>query len=174
MSSHETNKWTRTATICSSSLITSHQSSACPPVKFSWGKIGIYMGRYIQHRWRKIFEIGGGTCSLVPWWLPDFISQLWRKDSGPSADTYLDTEQRTCCQPAAFLSRRTCITLSTYVYTSFVSHLVLAVDKMPMRTLLFNHLLYWSHIGWACRHHYETKSTLRTNRVHHFRSMTYM
>ena len=46
-------------------------------------------------------------------------------DSGPSADSYFDTEQRTCPQPAAFLSRRTCITPSTYVYTSFISDLAL-------------------------------------------------
>ena len=29
------------------------------------------------------------------------------EDSGPSAETCLDTEQRTCPQPAAFFSRRT-------------------------------------------------------------------
>ena len=46
-----------------------------------------------------------------------------------------------------------------YVYTSFVSDLVLAksvaVGKMPWKTLLFDCLLYWLHIE-------ETKSTLRT------------
>ena len=44
----------------------------------------------------------------------------------------------------------TCITPSTYVYTSFVSDLVLvksvAVGKTPRQTLLFDHLLYWPHI----------------------------
>ena len=37
-----------------------------------------------------------------------------------------DTERSACPQVAAFLSRRTRITPSTYVYTSFVSDLVLA------------------------------------------------
>ena len=40
--------------------------------------------------------------------------------------TCLDTERSACPQAAAFLSQRTRITLSTYVYTSFVSDLILA------------------------------------------------
>ena len=52
------------------------------------------------------------------------------------------------------------ITPSTYVYTSFVSDLVLeksvAVDKTPRQALLFNCLPYWPHIAWARCHHYET------------------
>ena len=56
-------------------------------------------------------------------------------DSGPSADTYFDMERRACPQPTSFFSRRTRITPSTYVYTSFVSDLVLAksvaVGKTP-------------------------------------------
>ena len=55
--------------------------------------------------------------------------------SGPSAETGLDMERRACPQPAAFFSRRTRITPSTYVYTSLVSDLVLvksvAVGKTP-------------------------------------------
>ena len=51
------------------------------------------------------------------------------------------------------------------VYTPFVSDLVLAksvaVGKTPRQALLFDCLLYWSHIAWACCHHYETGSTLR-------------
>ena len=35
------------------------------------------------------------------------------EDSGPSAETCLDTERRACSQPAAFFSRRTRITPST-------------------------------------------------------------
>ena len=98
------------------------------------------------------------------------------EDSGPSAETCLDTERRACPQPAAFFSRRTRITPSTYVYTSFVSDLVLtnsvAVAKTSGQTSLFDRLLYWLHIAWARCHHYEIESTLRKNRVHHFRSMT--
>ena len=44
-----------------------------------------------------------------------------------------------------------------------------AVGKMPS---LFDRLLYWPHIAWARCHHYEIESTLHTNRVHHFRSVT--
>ena len=55
------------------------------------------------------------------------------EDSGPSAETCFDPEQRACTQTAAFLSPRTHIMPSTYVYTPFVSGLVLAksvaVDK---------------------------------------------
>ena len=98
------------------------------------------------------------------------------EDSGPSAETCLDTERRACPQPAAFFSRRTRITPSTYVYTSFVSDLVLtksvAVGKTPRQTSLFDRLGYWPHIAWARCHHYEIESTLRKNRVHHFRSVT--
>ena len=65
--------------------------------------------------------------------------------SGPSADTCFGTERRACPQPAAFLSQCTCITPSTYVYTSFVRDLVLAksvaVGKTVRQTLLFDHLL---------------------------------
>ena len=72
--------------------------------------------------------------------------------------------KRACPQPAAFFSRRTRITPSTYVYTSFVSDLVLAksvaVGKMPRQTLLFDRLLYWPHIAWARCHHYEIESTI--------------
>ena len=54
----------------------------------------------------------------------------------------LDTEQRTCPQPAAFLSQRTRITPSAYVYTSFASNLVLAktiaVGKTQRQPLLFD------------------------------------
>ena len=95
------------------------------------------------------------------------------EDSGPSAETCLDTERRACPQPAAFFSRRTRITPSTYVYTSFASDLVLAksvaVGKTPS---LFDRLPYWPHIAWARCLHYEIESTLRKNRVHHFRSVT--
>ena len=98
------------------------------------------------------------------------------EDSGPSAETCFDTERSACPQAAAFLSRRTHITPSTYVYTPFVSDLVLAksvaVGKTPRQALLFDCLLYRPHIAWARCHHYETGSTLRTNRVHHFRSVT--
>ena len=52
-----------------------------------------------------------------------------------------DMERRAYPQPAAFLSRRTCITPSTYVYTSFVSDLVLAKSvadsKAPRQALPF-------------------------------------
>ena len=85
--------------------------------------------------------------------------------SGPSEETCFDTEQSACPQAAAFLSRRTRITPSTYVYTSFVSDLVLAksvaVGKMPRQALLFDR--NWPHIVWACCHDYEIESTLRTN-----------
>ena len=97
------------------------------------------------------------------------------EDSGPSADTYFDTERRACPQPAAFFSRRTRITPSTYVYTSFVSDLVLAksvtVGKTPRQTLLFDRLLSTGRIlaAWARCHRYEIESTLRKNRAHHFR-----
>ena len=68
--------------------------------------------------------------------------------SGPSAETCLDMDDA-CPQPAAFFSRCTRITPSTYVYTSFISDLVLAkstvVDKTPRQTLLFDRLLYWLH-----------------------------
>ena len=100
------------------------------------------------------------------------------EDGGPSAKTCLETERRACPQPAAFFSQRTRITSSTYVYTSFVSDLVLAksvaVGKLPRQTLLFDCLLYWPHIAWARCHHYEIESTLRKNRVHHFWSVTYI
>ena len=93
------------------------------------------------------------------------------EDSGPSAETCLDTERRTCSQPTAFFSRCTRVT----PYTSLVSDLVLAksvaVSKTPRQTLLFNHLLYWLHIAWARCHHYEIKSSLCKNRVHHFLSV---
>ena len=53
---------------------------------------------------------------------------------------------------------------STYVYTSFVSDLVLAksvaVGKTPRQALLFDRSLYWPHIAWARCHHYETESTI--------------
>ena len=53
-----------------------------------------------------------------------------------------------------------------------VSDLVLAksvaVGKTPRQTLLFDRSLYWPHIAFACCHHYETESTLHTNR---FQSM---
>ena len=92
------------------------------------------------------------------------------EDGGPSAETCFDTERHACPQPAAFLSRRTRISPSAYVHTSFVSDLVLtksiAVGKTPRQALLFDCLLYWPHIAWARCHHYETESTLRTNRVH--------
>ena len=81
------------------------------------------------------------------------------EDSGPSADTYFDTERRACPQPAAFLSQRTHIMSSTYVYTSFVNDLVLAksvaVGKTQRQTLLFDRLLNWLLIAWAC-YHYRT------------------
>ena len=69
------------------------------------------------------------------------------EDSSPSAETCFDTERSACPQAAAFLSRRTHITPSTYVYTSFVSDSVLsksvAVGKTPKQALLFDCLLYW-------------------------------
>ena len=98
------------------------------------------------------------------------------EDSSPSAETCFDTERSACPQAAAFLNQRTRITPSTYVYTSFVSDLVLgksvAVGKTPRQALLFDCLLHGSHVAWACCHHYKTGSTLRTNRVHHFWSVT--
>ena len=98
------------------------------------------------------------------------------EDSSPSAETCSDTERRACPQAAAFLNRRTGITPSTYVYTSFVSDLVLAksvaVGKTPKQVLLFDRLLHWPHIAWVWCHHYQTESTLHTNRFHHFRSVT--
>ena len=98
------------------------------------------------------------------------------EDGSPSAETCFDTERSACPQAAAFLSQRTRIMPSTYVYTSFVSNLVLeksvAVGKTPRQALLFDRLLYWPHIAWARCHHYQTESTLHTNRVHHFRSVT--
>ena len=52
------------------------------------------------------------------------------EDSGLSAETCSDTEQRACPQAASFLSQCMHITPSTYVYTSFVSDLVLvAIGK---------------------------------------------
>ena len=75
------------------------------------------------------------------------------EDSGLSADLYFDMEWHFCPKPAAFLSWHTCIMLSTYVYTSFASGLVLAKSvvfgKMSRQTLLFNCLLYWLHTVWA-------------------------
>ena len=60
------------------------------------------------------------------------------EDSGPSAETCFDTEQRACPQSAAFLSQRTHMTPSTYIYTLFVNGLVLAnsvaVGKTPRQT----------------------------------------
>ena len=102
--------------------------------------------------------------------------KLSRSHSALALSLLKDMERHTCPQPAAFFSRRTRITPSTYVYTSFVSDLVLAksvaVGKMPRQTLLFDRLLYCLHIAWARCHHYEIESTLRKNRVHHFRSVT--
>ena len=73
---------------------------------------------------------------------------------------------------AAFFSQCTLITPSTYVWTSFVSDLVLVksivICKTSRQTWLFDHLLYWLCVAWAHCHHYETESTLHTNRVHHF------
>ena len=74
---------------------------------------------------------------------------------------YFDMEQCTCSQPPAFLSQRTCITPSTYIYTLFVSHLVLAksiVGKTSRQTSLFDRLL--ATIAQARCHHYETESTI--------------
>ena len=93
--------------------------------------------------------------------LLDFSERGLGTRLGPSADTYFDTERRACPQPAAFFSRRTRITPSTYVYTSFASDLVLAksvaVGKTPS---LFDRLPYWPHIAWARCHHYEIESTI--------------
>ena len=98
------------------------------------------------------------------------------EDSSPSAEICFDTERSGCPQAAAFLSRRTRITPPTYGYTPFVSDLVfaksIAVGKTPWQALLFDCLLYRPHIAWARCHHYETGSTLRINRLHHFRSVT--
>ena len=91
---------------------------------------------------------------------------------------YLPTSSLSICFSVleTFLSRHTCITPSTYVYTPFASDLVLAksvaVGKTPRQTSLFDRLGYWPHIAWARCHHYEIESTLRKNRVHHFRSVT--
>ena len=104
------------------------------------------------------------------------ICFLVLENGSPSADTCFDTERSACPQAAAFLSRHTRITPSTYVNTSFVSNLVLAksvaVGKTPRQALLFGRLPYWPHIAWARCHHYQTESTLHTNQVHHFRSVT--
>ena len=70
----------------------------------------------------------------------DYITVLFSmqepvEDGSPSAETCFDTERSACPQAAAFLSRRTRITPPTYVYTPFVSDLVLAksvaVGKTP-------------------------------------------
>ena len=57
------------------------------------------------------------------------------EDSSPSAETCFDTERSACPQAAAFLSRSTRIMPPIYVYTPFVSDLVLAksvaVSKTP-------------------------------------------
>ena len=84
------------------------------------------------------------------------------EDGGPSAETCLDTERRACPQPAAFFSRRTRITPSTYVYTSFDLVLAksVAVGKTPRQTSPFDRLLYWPHIAWALCHRYEIESTI--------------
>ena len=106
---------------------------------------------------------------------PQGGSELGLNDVG---NLYLPTSSLSICFSVleAFLSRHTHITPSTYVYTPFASDLLLAksvaVGKTPRQTLLFDRLLYWPHIVWACCHHYQTESTLRINRVHHFRSVT--
>ena len=43
-----------------------------------------------------------------------------------------------------------------------------SVGKTSRQTSLFHRLLYWPHIAWGRCQHYETESTLWTNRVHHF------
>ena len=62
------------------------------------------------------------------------------EDGSPSAETCFDTERSAYPQAAAFHNRRTRITPATYVYTSFVSDLVLAksitVCKTPRQALL--------------------------------------
>ena len=121
---------------------------------------------------------------MVPGLLPIFLHGCEIK-SGSGLGTRLarvqsrscfDTKRSACPQAAAFLSRRTHITPPTYVYTPFVSDLVLpksvAVGKTPRQALLFDCLLYWPHIAWTRCHHYQTGSTLRTNRVHHFRAFS--
>ena len=75
--------------------------------------------------------------------------------SGRSAETCLDMERHTYPQSAAFFSQRTRITPSTYVYTSFVSNLVLAksvaVCKMPRQT--FNYCSITCCTGRILRGH---------------------
>ena len=80
-----------------------------------------------------------------------------------------------CPLPAALtipFGQRTPKMASPYVYTSFISNLVLAKLEAVGKLLLFDRLLYWPHIAWACCYHYETESTLRTNRVQQFRPVT--
>ena len=100
------------------------------------------------------------------------------EDSSPSAETCFDTERSACPQAAAFLSRRTRITPPTYVYTPFVSELILvksvAVGKTTRQALLFDLLLavlaaYCVGTLPSLRNQVHI---LRTNLVHHFRSVT--
>ena len=85
-----------------------------------------------------------------------------------------DTLTLSLASAAAFHSWHTRIMPSTYmdVYTSFASDFLLvtsiSVAKMSRQTLLFDCLLYWPHIAWAHCHHYETESTLHSNRAHRF------
>ena len=85
---------------------------------------------------------------------------------------YLPTSSLSICFSIleAFLSRHTRITPSTYVYTPFISDLVLAksiaVGKMPRQTLLFDRLLYGrilhGHVAIITKpspHYILTKST---------------
>ena len=55
-------------------------------------------------------------------------------------------------------------------------HVAIIMKSSPRKTGdgLVSILRYgpWPHIAWACCHHYEIESTLHTNRVHHFRSIT--
>ena len=83
--------------------------------------------------------------------LPKPFSSGYEPPSGPGAHTYFDTKRRACPEPAAFFSQRTRITASVYVYTSFVSDLVLsksvAVGRTSRQTLLLDRLQYWPHIA---------------------------
>ena len=96
------------------------------------------------------------------------------EDSGPSAETCSDAERRACPQPAAFLSRRTRITPSTYVYTSSVSDLVLAksvavgkcLGKLYCSIACCTGRILRGHVAIITKpspHYVLTESTLRTN-----------
>ena len=74
-------------------------------------------------------------------------------DSGPSVNTSFDTERCACPQPAALpisFTQCTCthITPSTYVYTSFISDLILEFDLEchPSCSLDLFRSRQWAHL----------------------------